>query len=82
MARFLGVPLNPSDVRPMNLDLVLLMLKQYSGKSKGKFRTGLSDGWVYEVQQQAQLIATYFSANEQLLILEKLQNEKFSGLRG
>lgn len=75
MAAFLGVVLNPvkKEKADMNPLLACWMLMHFSGWPAAQCRTGLRDGYVYEMQQQAQLLSTYFTYDDQSLILYQLQ---------
>lgn len=74
MAALLSVPLNPvaKEKADMNPLLASWMLMQFSDWPASRYRTGLRDGYVYEMQQQAHLLSTYFSYDEQSMILLRL----------
>lgn len=74
MAAFLSVPLNSvaAERARLHLPLASWMLAYFSEWSAAQCRTGLADGYAYEMQQQARLLSCYFTDDEQSMILFRL----------
>lgn len=74
MSRFLGVILNP--IHPpaceIHFPLAVWMLQRFQDWPPPKLRTGLKSGYMYEAQQQMELICRYYSDDEQSMILFRL----------